>query len=131
MKKKAVKYIITLLLGFATAAAIAYFRGLFDQTELVGVFHVLSDSFAVSGVLITGFGALVFVSNEGGFDALSYGMVSFFDIFRKEKRNKYRTFYDYKQAKAEKNLSCGFILICGSIILAIALIMLWLYHQCA
>ncbi len=131
MKKKALRYIITLLIGFVTAGVVAYSQGLFSQTETVKILHILSDSFCVPGVLITGLGALIFVSNEGGFDALSYGMTSFFDIFRKEKKNKYRTFYDYKQARAEKNLRCGYILICGLIFLATSLLLLWLYHQYA
>lgn len=129
MNKKVLKYILTLGIGLVSAGVIAYSRGLFSQTELVGIFHILTDSFFAPGFLITGLGALVFVSNEGGFDALAYGMTSFFDIFRKEKKNKFRTFYDYKEARAEKNMPCGFILICGSVILALSMVFYILYRQ--
>lgn len=129
MNKKAVKYLITLLAGFLTAGLVAYSKDIFSQTDPLKIFHILTDSFCVPGVVITGIGSLVFVSNEGGFDAISYGLTSFFDIFRKERKNKYRTFYDYKQEKAQKQTPCGFILICGFVFLAIMTVMFLLYKK--
>ena len=123
------KYLITLGIGFALALYIAYSKDVFAQTELSKIFHILTDSFTLPAVLFTGIGALAFVSNEGGFDALSYGLTSFFDLFRKEKRNKYKTFYDYKVEKAQKTISVNFILICGIIFMAIMLIMYLLYRH--
>ena len=123
------KYLITLGVGFAMAAFVAYSKNVFAQKELSMVFHILTDSFSLPAVLITGIGALAFVSNEGGFDALSYGLTSFFDMFRKEKKNKHKTFYDYKMEKAEKRLPVSFLLLSGLVFVAIMMIMYWLYTQ--
>ena len=72
-------------------------------------------------------GAIYKIVREGGFDALSYGITSFIDLFRKEKKNKYKTFYDYKEEKASKTLPVSFVLISGLIFMALAIIMLLLY----
>ena len=129
MKKKILKYLITLLVGLALAAWVAISKELFAQTRPELMFAILSDSFFVPGVLIFGVGGMIFVSNEGMFDGISYGLVSFFDIFRKEKQNKYRTFYDYKQSKGERNTSFGFMMICGLGFIAASGIMYLLFNN--
>ena len=82
------KYLITLGIGFVIAFLVANYKDVFAQTELSKIFHILTDSFCVPGVLITGIGALIFVANEGAFDGVTYAVTSFLDIFRKEKKNK-------------------------------------------
>jgi hypothetical protein len=123
------KYLITLGVGLLIAFAIANSRDVFAQTELSKIFHILTDSFFVPAVLIMGFGGLVFVSNEGAFDGLTYAVTSFVDIFRKEKKNQYHTYYDYKQSKGNRDHSFGFLLICGLVFMAITGIMYWLYTK--
>ena len=125
------KYLITLFVGFAAAFGIAYSKDILAQTDLKTIFHILTDSFCVPAVMIMGIGALVFVSNEGGFDALSYGLTSFFDMFRKEKKNKFRTFYDYKEDRAEKNKPFAFMLISGLVFVALTGIFWLLYNKYA
>ncbi len=127
--KNLMKYGITLLVGLGIAFLILLSKDLFAQTELVNVFHILSDAFFVVGVVITGLGLLVFSSNEGTFDMLIYGMDSFLDIFRRKSTKKYATFYDYRASRADKKIGFGFLLICGLIFLAIAAVMYLLYRQ--
>ncbi len=129
--KKLLKYLITLLVGLAIAAWIAISKDIFAQTRPEIIFAILSDSFFAPGVLIFGVGGLIFVSNEGVFDGISYGLVSFIDIFRKEKQNKYRTFFDYKQSKGERDTSFGFMLICGLAFIATSGIMYLLFNNYA
>ena len=123
------KYLITLAIGLAMAGCIAFSKDVFNQVELSMVFHILTDSFFAPGILIVGFGALIFVSNEGVFDGLVYGITSFLDIFRKEKKNQYRTFFDYKEGKGNRDTKFGFLIICGMIFILISCLMLFLYHQ--
>ena len=125
------KYIITLLIGFAAVALILWAKDIFAQTEPVKVFHILSDAFFAVGVVITSAGLLVLSSNEGTFDIVVYGMSSFLDFFRKQSKKKYETFYDYRASRQEKKLSFGFILLCGLLFLAIAVVMYLLYSQYA
>lgn len=123
------KYLITLLIGFATVAMILWSKGVFQLTEAVAIFHTLSDAFFVVGVVIFSAGALIFSSNEGTFDMLVYGMKTFLEMFKKQSIRKYDTFYDYRQSRVDKKVQFGFLLICGLVFLAIAFVMYYFYRQ--
>lgn len=127
--KKIFKYLITLLVGLALAAWVAISKGIFSETRAEIIFGILSDAFFVPGVLLLGVGGLIFVSNEGIFDGFTYGIISFIDIFRKDKQNKYRTFFDYRQSKGERDTSFGFMLVCGLAFIAISGIMYLLFNN--
>ena len=121
------KYLITFGAGLAVAFAIAYGNDIFNQTKLYNVFGILTDSFFVPGIMLVGIGGLLFVSNEGMFDSFVYGITSFADLFRQEKKNKHRTFYDYKESKKDRNISFNFLLISGLVFMVMTGIMYWLY----
>ena len=121
--------LITLLVGFSIAALIVWSKDIFSQTEIVNVFHILTDAFCVAGVLILSAGLLIFSSNEGTFDILAYGVNSFADMFRKKSTKKYPTFYDYRESRAEKKIPFGFLLISGLLLLGISVIMYFIYRQ--
>lgn len=127
--KSSIKYIVTLLIGFIGVGVVLLVRDVFSMTEASAVFHTLTDAFFISGVLITGAGALVFTSNHGAFDMLAYGMSAFMDLFRKSEKKKYDSFYDYKESRADKKTGFGFLLICGAFYLVVSMVMLYLYYQ--
>ena len=126
--RSAKKYLITLSVDLVVAALIAWSRGVLDQTELVKVFHILCDSFFVVGVVTTSAGLLIFSTNEGTFDMLSYGVQAFFGMFKKDMSRKYESFYDYRESRADKKVEFGFLVICGLVMLAISMVMLYFYH---
>ena len=123
------RYLITLAAEAIIVLGILWFKDIFAQTALVSIYHILSDAFCVAGTVTVCAGLLVFSSNEGTFDMLSYGMSSFFDLFRVHSQKKYDTFYDYRESRADKRLPCVFLLICGVAFLVIALVMYLLYRQ--
>ena len=123
------KYLFTILLGFLIVGVIVWAKDLFLQTSLVSIYHILSDAFFVAGILLTCFGLLIFSSNEGTFDMLVYGLDSFFDMFRIESRKKYKTFYDYRESRADKKMEFAFMPICGIFFLAVAVVMYLLYRK--
>ena len=127
--KAFLKYLITILVGLAGVAGVVISKDIFGQTQLVNVLHILCDGFFVMGVVLTGFGALIFTSNEGAFDMMAFGLQSFWDLFRKERKLKGVTYYDYQVARSEKKLKFGFILICGLAFLAVAVVFFLLYQQ--
>ena len=127
--KKLKRYLITIGIGLLGAFWIAYSKDVFSQTEAYKVFHILTDSFFVPAVMITGIGALIFVSNEGAFDGVTYAVTSFIDIFRKNKKNKYHTYYDYKESKANRDASFGYMIISGLIFMVLSGIMLLFYYK--
>ena len=126
--RSAKKYLITLVVDFTVAAVIAWSRGVLEQTELVKIFHILCDSFFVVGVVTTSAGLLIFSTNEGTFDMLSYGIQAFFGMFKKEISKKYESFYDDRESRSDKKVQFGFLVICGLAMLAISMLMLYFYH---
>lgn len=124
------KYWITLLIDAVLTALIAYGKDVLDQTALVNVYHILCDSFFAVGFVTFAAGLLVFSTNEGTFDMLAYGLQVFANAFKKDSVKKYDTFYDYRVAREEKKVPFGFLLICGSVFLAVAFVMYYLYRQC-
>ena len=123
------KYLITLAIGFGLVALIAWSKDILGQTSRVDIFHILCDCFFAIGVVITSSGLLVFSSNEGTFDGLVYGVGTFVDMFRKRSKRKYNTLYDYKESRADKKLSFGYLIISGVFFLAISLVMYLFYRQ--
>ena len=126
---KHLKYVITLICGFATAMLIFLTKDIFSQVEAVKVFHILCDGFFVVGVVMTAMGLLIFTSNEGTFDAIVYGVGSFIDMFRRTSKKKYDTLYDYRTARTDKKMKFGFLLICGLFFILLAMIMYLFYRK--
>lgn len=125
------KYLITLSVGFLGVLLIVWFKDIFSKTAPVDIFHILCDAFFVVGVVMTGSGLLIFSSNEGTFDAIVFGVGSFFSMFRKNHIRKHQTLYDYRADKAEKKIRMGFLLLCGLFFLAVAVGFYLLYRQYA
>ena len=127
--KTTFKYLITLGIGFALTAWVVISKDIFNQTDMVDILQILADGFTLPAVLLLGSGGLVFASNEGTFDSLVYGVRSFMDMFRKERKNEFKSFYDYKESKAEKRMSFGFLLISGLVFAVLTAITLVLYTK--
>ena len=117
------KYLITLGVGLILVFLIISSKGIFDVTDAKSVFHILCDAFFAIGCTMAGIGLLVYTSNEGVFDGLVFGVTSFFNMFRKNYEKKYKDLYEYKESKASKKYSFGFLLICGMALLAVSVVM--------
>lgn len=122
------KYLITLACGLAGVAYVLWMKDFFNQTDMKTIFHILCDAFFVIGVLITSIGLFIFVSNEGVFDGLVYGVKSFAGLFRRNSR-QYASYYDYKEAHADRDTPFGFLVFSGLFFIAVSLVMLYLYYQ--
>lgn len=129
--KALIKYLITMVAGLLITGWIAFSRGILEQTAPVNIYHILCDSFFVVGTLVAAIGALIFVSNEGAFDPIVYGLRSFFNIFKKREKRNMESYYDFRMARSAHKFPFGFILICGMILLAVSAVMYVLYSKYA
>ena len=125
--KKIIKYIIIIALGLLTALYIAHTKEIFEQTDKKTIYHILHDSLFVPGVIISGIGLLIYVSNEGVFDGIAYGVISFIGLFKSKSERKYNSFVEYKEMKHANPMKSGFIVISGLIILALSIVAYVLY----
>ena len=131
--KTLLQYSITAAIGICVAVVIMAVKGLFGGAELAAkdVYQILCDAFFVPGVLIGGVGIIVFASHGGVFDMLGYAVRLFFDLFRRDvTKRKYRDFYEYKEAKKDKQRSSIlFLLIIGCALIVISVVFLILYYH--
>lgn len=128
--KKALPYIISAVIGILIFVIIICTKSIWKCEEAKDVFRILSDAFFVPGVCLAGVGLLIFASNGGAFDMLAYAVIRFFDLFKRDVRNKkYKDFYEYREAKKDKKRGMAFILIVGVIFIVLAAFMLIVYYQ--
>lgn len=128
--KTVYKYLITAAFGAVLAFIVLLIKDVFHLSQTVDVMKALCDGFFISGVLIACFGGLVFASNGGVFDMITYGVKNLFWLFKKNPADrKYKDFYEYREAMKEKKRSYGYMVIVGLAYIAVSLIFLALYYN--
>lgn len=129
MMKKILKYLIPFLLCVIVAVSILAGKGSFVKSG-ARLMSDLCDAFFVPGIIMTCLGLLIFCTNGGAFDMLAFGMLKFFDLFKRDlTKVKYRTFYDYRQAQKEKKRSFWSFIIVGLVFVAVSAVFFILYKQ--
>ncbi|MCM1289864.1 MAG: DUF3899 domain-containing protein [Corallococcus sp.] len=127
--KKVLYYLIPFLICAIIVVVFLAAQGSYSKTGK-GLVVDVCNAFTLSGAMMTGVGLLVFVTNGGAFDMLAFGFIKLVDIFKKDlTKVKYRTFYDYRQAKSEKKRSFLHLLLIGLVYLAVALVLLIVYNK--
>lgn len=131
MKRKLLEYGFTVLFGVIVTFLLLWSKGIFSPVETKMLLQYWIDSLFVSGVIILCAGLIIVVSDGGAFDFLVYGVYRFFSIFRSKPNDvKYKTYYDYSVARAEKEKhSFLYLVIVGSIFIIASLIVLTFWYQ--
>jgi uncharacterized membrane protein YphA (DoxX/SURF4 family) len=123
------RYLITLGVESALVLIFCVLNDLFSQTDPVIIFKTLINVFFGVGFVTAGFGVLVYTSNEGVFDGLTFAVGSFINIFRK-RHVRSGSYYDYKERRAQrKMMGFGHIILCGLLFVAIGLLMYLPYNS--
>ena len=126
--KSALPYIISAVVGIAIFVIVICIQQIWNAEDTAQTMQILSDACFVPGVLLAGIGLIIFASNGGVFDMLSYAVIRLFDLFRRDARNKkYKDFYEYREAKKDKKRGMAFMLIVGAVFILIAIVFLVVY----
>ena len=123
------RYLITLSAGLVMAVYILWQKDFLGQTETAMIFHILCDAFFVPGVLLVCFGLLIFSTNEGTFDGMTYAVKSFVNMFRKKNMKQYDNYYDYKASRKNRDTKFAYLIFCGLFFIAVSAIMLYFNMQ--
>jgi hypothetical protein len=109
----------------------AFSRGLFSAADGEELFKDLSDCFFITGIILSGVGAISWAGTEGTFDMISYGCKTFFGLFSASYAKKLpKSFYDYKQERVTMNKPWLMqTLVVGLTVLAIGLLLLIPYNM--
>lgn len=131
MLKKILEYSITFVACSILVVIILLAKRTFFLTEVKTILHHLVDAFFIVGIICASFGAFVFVSNEGAFDFFVYGIRRFFSLFLKDHNKvKYKTYYDYHIAKAERpKADFLYMVLVGVLFIVVSLILLAFWDQ--
>ncbi|MEG0528920.1 MAG: DUF3899 domain-containing protein [Bacilli bacterium] len=126
-------FVVTFILAISVVVGcFFYFQGVLGLTIEKSLYRMLCDSFAFPAVILLLVYALMAVSKEGAFDALSYGIqLAFFTIFYNDLRKTKipATYTEYREIKMGKERSSFlYLLIVGLIFLFIAIIFLGVYY---
>jgi len=124
------KYGITIIIALAISAWY-YFSNNGSTLKGSDLYKVLADAFTIPGIFILMFGLIIFASNEGALDALSYVVHyagrTLVPFGRLKKPMKYA---EYKESRKEHNISgYSFMLVVGIIFCLIAVVFIMLFHS--
>lgn len=130
MAKKLLKYGVALAVGAGIALLVAFSRDLFGQSDVRLRYQYLSDSFFVAAVALGSAGLLAYVSSDGFFDMIGFGVKKMITLLQRDDAKLSGTFYDYKRMKmAKRSGGYGFLLAIAALYLALAALFLLLYGR--
>ena len=123
--------IISAGLGLCMAMLISVGRGAFAAETAADCLLAFCDGFSVSGVLLLCFGAMIWISNEGFFDVLSYAaQKGLHHLIPGRASEDLGSFYDYKISKANgKRAGSAFLIVPGIVILAVGLVLMGIWYS--
>lgn len=130
VKHVLLRYGITLALGAALTWLILDLQGYAYLTSDMARYRLLSNAFTIPGTIMLMVGLLVLISSTGVYDGLGYTLRWLRMTLLPFDTAKHERYYDYVQRKRSlPRLHGGFLIVCGIIFLAIAVVFLILFYQ--
>ena len=127
--KTVYRYLITAGVGLLIVLLIVLMKNGFEEQDVEIAMQIWCDAFFVSGVFLTCGGLIVVASNGGVFDMLGYAVSLLWYTFKSSKvERKYKTFYDYREARKDRKRSVSFVLVVGLALIAVSVVFLILYE---
>ena len=105
-------------------------KGFFTESASVNL-QILADAFFVSGILMTLFGCLMFVSKEGALIGISYVLRNAVLTFIPMGRARQERYADYRERKMgeAKNRRLSHMLITGLVFLCVGIILTMIWSE--
>lgn len=128
-RKLIAKYGISTALAMMIAWAVLSTHGFMFSLAISEQYRLLCDAFFVPGVLLLSAGALIFASNHGTFDGLSYASRYVARMFVPWSGKRDESFGEYVRRKEEKGKikGYGFLFLVGGIFMAVSVLFLLLF----
>lgn len=119
-----IKYIVCFVIASIITFCVFWIKGFFGESVAVNV-QILADGFTVSGLLITLFAGLLFVSGEGALIGIGFVLRNVVLIFIPMGRARHEKYADYRQRKMEsaRKANDSYILVVGAFFLVIGIIL--------
>ena len=118
-----VKYIICFAVASMITVAVFWSKGFFGHSVAVNI-QILADGFFVSGILLTLFAGMMFISGEGALIGIGFILRSVVLTFIPMGRQKHEKYADYRERKLRgmKKTKDHCILVIGLLFLIVGII---------
>ena len=129
-KVKLRNYGICVAIEVLIAFLVIWSKGFFTDRASVNI-QILSDAFFVSGILMTLFAGMMYVSGEGALIGISFVMRNVVLAFVPMGRTKHELYADYRARKLReaKKHNNRYILVTGLIFLFIGIVFTVIWNQ--
>ena len=95
------KFIISFAVASLIAVAVFWSKGFFSHTLAVNI-QILADGFFVTGILMTMFAGMMFVSSEGALIGIGFVLRNVFLAFVPMGRLKHEMYKEYRERKLKE-----------------------------
>ncbi len=125
-----IKYAICVGIELVIAFLVIWSKGFFTDRAAVNL-QILSDAFFVSGILMTLFAGMLYVSSEGALVGIGFVLRNAILTFFPMGRAKQERYADYRERKMRemKNNNDSCILITGLFFLAIGIVLTLIWYS--
>lgn len=122
-KDKLIKYAVCVGIELVIAFLVIWSKGFFAHSAAVNI-QILSDAFFVSGILMTLFAGMMYVSGEGALIGISFVLRNVVLTFLPMGRMRHEKYIDYRARKLgeAKKHNNSHILVTGLIFLFIGIV---------
>ena len=128
MKRKLIRYGTATLIGGLLAFFVLRNYGFFDTSVALERYRYLCDAFTIPGVVLIMVGLLVWISQQGMFDFLSYTGRQIKDRFQRNPEHIRYGDYVLEKKENRKSGGYGFLIITGTVFMAIARVFFALFY---
>ena len=124
-----IKYAICVGIELVIAFLVIWSKGFFTDSAAVNL-QILSDAFFVSGILMTLFAGMLYVSSEGALVGIGFVLRNAILTFFPMGRAKQERYADYRERKMRemKNNNDSCILITGLFFLAVGIVLTLIWY---
>lgn len=129
-KSLLIKYIVCFCFASLITLAVFGIKGFFTDSLSVNI-QILSDGFFVSGILLTLFAGMMYVSGEGALIGLSFIFRNIVQAFTPMGRKNHEFYAQYRERKLKEIKKSGdhCILVVGLLFLLIGIIFTVIWHS--
>ena len=123
-KAQLIKYLVCFAIASLIAFAVFWIKGFFVHSPSVNL-QILSDGFFVSGVLVTLFALLMYVSSQGALIGIGFVLKSVVLTFIPMGRKNHEYYAQYRERKMEemKDRSNRCVLLIGLAFLLVGIVL--------
>lgn len=128
-KSLLIKYLVCFFVAAAIAFVVIWIKGFFTDSVAVNV-QILADAFFVSGILLTLFAGMLFVSGEGALIGIGFVLRNVVLAFIPMGRAKHELYADYRARKLSeaKERKYSSVLVIGLLFLLVGLILTGVWY---